>query len=142
MSWSHGRGSGFAKYFDIDWSPANLHLHGKIALPILGKPYGDALAAAEITMHKENGQVFVRYFDHRFPLAAESAAAVEGSLDDDFNPVSQNGRERLHKILESQHYRLMWWRSANDEINWRRFFDINELAAIFCIAREQDDVVR
>ena len=134
---AHGRGSGFAKYFDIDWSPANLHLHGKIALPILGKPYGDALAAAEITMHKENGRVFVRYFDHRFPLAAESAAAVEGSLDDDFNPVSQNGRERLHKILESQHYRLMWWRSANDEINWRRFFDINELAAI----RVEDDEV-
>ena len=31
----------------------------------------------------------------------------------------------------------MWWRSANDEINWRRFFDINELAAI----RVEDDDV-
>jgi (1->4)-alpha-D-glucan 1-alpha-D-glucosylmutase len=31
----------------------------------------------------------------------------------------------------------MWWRSANDEINWRRFFDINELAAI----RVEDDEV-
>jgi malto-oligosyltrehalose synthase len=29
-----------------------------------------------------------------------------------------------------QHYRLAWWRTANDEINWRRFFDINELAGL------------
>ena len=36
----------------------------------------------------------------------------------------------MHELLERQHYRLAWWRLANDEINWRRFFDINELAAL------------
>jgi (1->4)-alpha-D-glucan 1-alpha-D-glucosylmutase len=32
--------------------------------------------------------------------------------------------------LQSQAYRLAYWRVASDEINYRRFFDINELAAI------------
>ena len=41
------------------------------------------------------------------------------------------------ELLERQHYRLAWWRCANDEINWRRFFDINELAAM----RVEDDEV-
>jgi (1->4)-alpha-D-glucan 1-alpha-D-glucosylmutase len=133
----HGEESRFAGYFDVDWTPDNRLLHGKIALPILGRRYGEALASGEIALHWENGHVFVRYFDHFLPLATESAAAGAQALDDGLDPASESGRERLHKLLESQHYRLMWWRSANDEINWRRFFDVNELAAI----RVEDDDV-
>ena len=40
------------------------------------------------------------------------------------------GRARLHDLLERQHYRLAWWRTAADEINWRRFFDIAGLAGL------------
>jgi (1->4)-alpha-D-glucan 1-alpha-D-glucosylmutase len=40
------------------------------------------------------------------------------------------GRERLHALHEAQAYRLADWRMAADEINYRRFFDINELAAL------------
>jgi (1->4)-alpha-D-glucan 1-alpha-D-glucosylmutase len=36
----------------------------------------------------------------------------------------------LHTLLESQPYRLAYWRTALDEINYRRFFDINELAGL------------
>jgi (1->4)-alpha-D-glucan 1-alpha-D-glucosylmutase len=36
----------------------------------------------------------------------------------------------LHRLLERQHYRLACWRVAADEINYRRFFDIDELAGI------------
>jgi len=36
----------------------------------------------------------------------------------------------LHRLLERQHYRLAYWRVAADEINYRRFFDINALAGI------------
>ena len=36
----------------------------------------------------------------------------------------------LHRLLEGQAYRLAYWRVAADEINYRRFFDINELAGI------------
>ncbi len=38
--------------------------------------------------------------------------------------------ERMHNLLEAQAYRLVFWRVASDEINYRRFFDINELAAV------------
>jgi (1->4)-alpha-D-glucan 1-alpha-D-glucosylmutase len=44
---------------------------------------------------------------------------------------------RLHDLLEKQAYRLSYWRVAADEINYRRFFDINELAAL----RMEDPVV-
>lgn len=38
--------------------------------------------------------------------------------------------QRLHALLEAQAYRLAHWRVAADEINYRRFFDINGLAAL------------
>ncbi len=38
--------------------------------------------------------------------------------------------DRLEELLAKQAYRLCHWRVATDEINYRRFFDINELAAI------------
>lgn len=48
-----------------------------------------------------------------------------------------NGREGepasfdpLDKLLQGQTYRLCHWRAASDEINYRRFFDINDLAAL------------
>ncbi|HEX2215686.1 MAG TPA: malto-oligosyltrehalose synthase [Xanthobacteraceae bacterium] len=36
----------------------------------------------------------------------------------------------LHRLLERQHYRLAHWRVAVSEINYRRFFDINDLAGL------------
>ncbi len=36
----------------------------------------------------------------------------------------------LDALLDDQAYRLAYWRVASEEINYRRFFDINELAAI------------
>ena len=135
---ARGRDSRYAKYFDIDWAPDNPHLRDKVLLPILGRPYGEALAAGEMTLH---GDTFIQYFDHKFPLAAGGLdlAGEPSSLSSAsaFDPASSAGRERLHGLLEKQHYRLAWWRSANDEINWRRFFDINELAAL----RVEDDEV-
>jgi (1->4)-alpha-D-glucan 1-alpha-D-glucosylmutase len=36
----------------------------------------------------------------------------------------------LHELLEAQSWRIANWRVASDEINYRRFFDINDLAAL------------
>jgi (1->4)-alpha-D-glucan 1-alpha-D-glucosylmutase len=47
-----------------------------------------------------------------------------------FDAATTDGQRRLHELLERQHYRLAWWRAAADEINWRRFFDINTLAGL------------
>jgi (1->4)-alpha-D-glucan 1-alpha-D-glucosylmutase len=38
--------------------------------------------------------------------------------------------DSLDRLLECQAYRLAYWRVASDEINYRRFFDINDLAAL------------
>lgn len=42
----------------------------------------------------------------------------------------------LDQLLQEQAYRLALWRVAADEINYRRFFDVNELAAI-CMERPE-----
>ncbi|HVP81140.1 MAG TPA: malto-oligosyltrehalose synthase [Thermodesulfobacteriota bacterium] len=49
-----------------------------------------------------------------------------------FNGEKNNPRsfDLLDDLLNDQAYRLSHWRVATDEINYRRFFDINELAAI------------
>ncbi len=38
--------------------------------------------------------------------------------------------DRLHHLLERQPYRLAYWQVASHEINYRRFFDINDLAGL------------
>ncbi|MBE0620596.1 MAG: malto-oligosyltrehalose synthase [Burkholderiales bacterium] len=45
-------------------------------------------------------------------------------------PGQRASFDALDALLESQAYRLAFWRVASDEINYRRFFDINDLAAL------------
>lgn len=47
-----------------------------------------------------------------------------------FDGRQPEGFERLHHLLEQQTYRLASWRTAADDINWRRFFDVNELGGL------------
>jgi len=109
----HGQGSRYAPYFDIDWNAEDETLRGKVLLPVLGKPLREALDAGEITLERKPDGMVARYFEQRFPIAGHYASEIE-----------------LSALLARQHYRLAWWRVANDEINWRRFFDINELAGL------------
>jgi (1->4)-alpha-D-glucan 1-alpha-D-glucosylmutase len=88
------------------WFDIDWEADDKVLLPILGRPLDEVLAAGEL---RRDGDAFV-YFSHRLP-------AVDGGL-------------------ERQHWRLAWWRSAGDRINWRRFFDINELV---CLRMEEPE---
>ena len=45
-------------------------------------------------------------------------------------PGDPRSFDLLDELLDDQAYRLAYWRVAGEEINYRRFFDINELAAI------------
>ncbi|MGY6276666.1 malto-oligosyltrehalose synthase [Methylomonas sp. MgM2] len=45
--------------------------------------------------------------------------------------------DRLHELLELQAYKLSYWRVASDEINYRRFFDINHL---LCLRQQNPEV--
>lgn len=64
--------------------------------------------------------------------------AIEGALRHvNGRPGHPESFDDLHMLLEAQPYRLASWRTAVDEINYRRFFDVNDLAAV-CV--EHDDV--
>ena len=63
--------------------------------------------------------------------AEENKAAVEAAV------AAVNGKpgdppsfDRLHSILEAQPYRLAFWRVSSEEINYRRFFDVNDLVGL------------
>ena len=58
------------------------------------------------------------------------ARAIAEASATSIPPRHPAGQERLHRLLERQAYRLSWWRAATDEINWRRFFDVNGLAGV------------
>ncbi|MBV4484848.1 malto-oligosyltrehalose synthase [Pseudomonas sp. SWRI153] len=47
-----------------------------------------------------------------------------------YDSTTEDGFHKLHELLERQSYRLASWRTAADDINWRRFFDINELGGL------------
>jgi len=46
------------------------------------------------------------------------------------SPGEAQSYQLLHQLLERQAFHLAYWRVASDEINYRRFFDINDLAAL------------
>ncbi len=59
------------------------------------------------------------------------ARGVDGMLQQvNGTPGNPKSFDRLHKLLERQAYRVAYWRVAAYEINYRRFFDINDLAAL------------
>ncbi|OWK33058.1 malto-oligosyltrehalose synthase [Sphingomonas mucosissima] len=106
----HGRNSDYAAVFDIDWSR-------QIVLPVLGSSLTQAIADGAIGLHREKERWWITaYNETRFPIR-----------DDDQDAPDQLPLETL---LARQHYRLAYWRTANDELNWRRFFAINELAGV------------
>ncbi|MFA7386138.1 MAG: malto-oligosyltrehalose synthase [Thiohalobacteraceae bacterium] len=62
------------------------------------------------------------------PIIAAFIAANVAEINGDEG--AGHGVDRLHALIAAQSYRLAYWRVASDEINYRRFFDINDLAAL------------
>ncbi|WKJ92114.1 malto-oligosyltrehalose synthase [Methylomonas montana] len=81
---------------------------------------------------------------HKRQLAGLVAYSAEIARFLDENLYILNGKtgesssfDQLHRLIEAQAYRLAFWRVASDEINYRRFFDINDLAGL---RMENDEV--
>lgn len=71
----------------------------------------------------------------RLARLAEESEAIRASIEETvriYNGKRGDPRsfDLLDRLLDDQAYRLAYWRVAAEEINYRRFFDINELAAI------------
>jgi len=78
----------------------------------------------------------------RLAALYNSSEAIRAAIDDAvrvYNGVEGDWHsfDLLDSLLDQQAYRLAYWRVAAEEINYRRFFDINDLAAI---RMEQPDV--
>ncbi|WP_043499698.1 malto-oligosyltrehalose synthase [Georgenia sp. SUBG003] len=111
----HGVSSPFATWFDVD-----LESGDGLLMPVLGNRIGSVLASGELTLDRmvvpsepdEGEQVVLRYYDHVFPVRPETEHLP------------------LAELIERQHYRLAYWRVADEELNYRRFFDVGTLAAV------------
>ncbi|MGC5627174.1 malto-oligosyltrehalose synthase [Georgenia sp. Z1344] len=120
---THGPDSPYASWFDVDLSEGG----DGVLMPVLGRRIGAALADGEIELttavvpgQEEAGEQHVlTYYDHVLPVRA--------------------GTEQLPlaDLLDRQFYRLAYWKVADEELNYRRFFDVGSLAAI----RVEDDDV-
>ena len=111
-----GPDSPCAHWFDLDATAER-----SVLVPVLGRPIGAVLADGEITVGTEqieqaDGSVreepVVRYYDHVLPIAT--------------------GTEHLGlaDLLDRQWYRLAYWKVSDEELNYRRFFDVDTLAAV------------
>ena len=74
---------------------------------------------------------------HKRRLAALCLRSAETSQFIEENVRKINGTpgdpssfDALHELIKAQAYRLAYWRVAADDINYRRFFDINDLAGL------------
>ncbi len=95
-----------------------------------------------LPLHSENDSARIRQRQERLPglikrlgNLVESDIAVRDLTDRALDSI--NGHQgdaasfdSLHNLLEAQVYRLAHWRVSAEEINYRRFFDINELVGV------------
>ncbi|MBW3638507.1 MAG: malto-oligosyltrehalose synthase [Actinobacteria bacterium] len=97
-----GQASPYAQWFDIDWGG-----DGRVLVPVLGGPLAQVASDLELLADR------VRYFEHELPITPGTR------VDND-----------VLATLAAQHYRLADWREARDALNYRRFFDVTELAGV------------
>ena len=64
----NGARSPYAVFFDIDWHPSKGTLVGRVLLPVLGKPFGQALEDQELHLSLNEDGFRINFYDHRFPL--------------------------------------------------------------------------
>ena len=84
-----------------------------------------------IAEREREKEIIKRRLERRCAEAPEVQRAIEKAL------LQINGKrgdprsfDKLDELLNAQSYRLAFWRVAAEEINYRRFFDVNDLAAI------------
>ena len=131
----HGRRSRFAPVFDIAWEVAD----NNIVLPILDGPLASVLDSGRIRLHRQRGGAGYElgYDDVRLPLDPADDEDIAADLADTRDLKEPVARRQLELLLSHQHYRLVDWRSAAHAVNYRRFFDINDLIGI----RQEDQEV-
>jgi (1->4)-alpha-D-glucan 1-alpha-D-glucosylmutase len=118
-------------------------------LPINPQRYGEMLrtivAAADAADTPAGRALIALADDYRDPRAPSYREAPElkrrlAEIEDAASLIehgliayrgeNETGASALHRLLERQHYRVAYWRVAVSAVNYRRFFDINDLAGL------------
>lgn len=122
-----GRASRYATWFDVDFDERDPVLGSRIHVPFLGEPFQDALEQGKFELVEDlPRQGFaLRYGEHLFPLRGEDDPEIRATGREDWRDA-----DRLRALIERQQYHLDYWRNASDRLNWRRFFEITQLAGI------------
>jgi (1->4)-alpha-D-glucan 1-alpha-D-glucosylmutase len=159
-----GKDSSYFNFFDVNWDYHYEELKGKVLAPFLGEFYAEALEKGELRLAYDEKGLRVSYHDLSFPLCSASYQYVFGeeahrskrelwalySADSKVKNIVDerirdlNGRkgeaqsfDNLDRLLSSQLFRLSFWKVAAEEINYRRFFNINQL---ICLRVEDKEV--
>jgi len=134
-----GPDSEAARIFDVDWRA------GRLLLPVLGQSLQATLAAGELSLGVDDGtqRIVVDYYGTILPLRRETVSELleKAGLDRNASVATLTSEERgkldaaleqanVSDIVENQHWRLAWWRVAAHDLNYRRFFNITDLAGV------------
>lgn len=94
-------------------------------------PAHDEIDPARVAERHREKEIVKRRLATLLESSPAAAAAVDRALDElDGEPGDPRSFDGFDDLLQAQPYRLAYWRVASDEINYRRFFDINALAAL------------
>ena len=103
-----GPASQYARWFDVEWSSQDR----SFLMPVLGDRIGRCVERGEITLDMTGDEPVLRYYDHEFPVREGTESLA------------------LPELVDRQWYRLAHWRVADEELNYRRFFDVGALVAV------------
>jgi (1->4)-alpha-D-glucan 1-alpha-D-glucosylmutase len=94
-------------------------------------PPRDGLSAEAVAERARDKEMHKHHLASLFMSSADIAQFIQENVAVFNGAVPDTAKfDPLHELLEAQAYRLAFWRAAADEINYRRFFDINDLAAL------------
>ncbi len=94
-------------------------------------PDRHATSPSEQLARAREKDVFQRRLARLLEASPEIASSFERALDElNGTPGDEKSFDALDRLLGEQSYRLASWRVAAQEINYRRFFDINSLVAL------------
>ncbi len=152
LNFASESGSFYLQYFDhiLPINPMSYPLILSKCLPALEQPLNGVISDSDEFISILNGLKSLSYLPfenfalrlreqqtekHRLANLCNRNPQIKQRIEasmQEFAASKSNcqAQNNLHNLLEQQSYRLSFWRVSSDEINYRRFFDIDSLAAV------------
>ena len=126
----HGRSSRFAAFFDVDWDPPDPSLRDRVLLPVLPDDLDAVLRSGGVRVLRRGDRLVVDHGGGVVPLDPRTVGPLDAADLDRRAEALNADPSALAEVLEGQAYRLASWRAAAGDLNYRRFFDVNDLIGL------------